>query len=119
MSLGFPLGTTTSYPPLRADIIGEKGALRRPRAYISPRISGVHTWSLRGKSSSATPRVVKRRSSVGIRRVKKVRHADDAPHKGKVAGEDEIARTIGRAQETFCAVKHAGTIRVNSDPSGN
>jgi hypothetical protein len=67
------------------------------------------------------PQIAKREraSSVSIRRVEKVRYADNAPHKGKVTGEDKIARAIGRAQETFCSMKHAGTIRINSDPIGN
>jgi hypothetical protein len=67
------------------------------------------------KASAPSPRD----SSIGIYRVKIVRQSDNAPHKGKVAGEDEIARAIGRAQETFSSLKHAGTVRVNSDLIGN
>ena len=118
---GFPLGTTTSHSPRRVDITGEKGALRRPtRVYITVGWRGPHvvTEGLIEFGDAANAER-ERGSSVGIRRVEKVRNADNAPHKGKVAGEDEIARTIGRAQETFCSVKHAGTIRINSDSSGN
>lgn len=118
---GFPLGTTTSHSPRRVDITGEKGALGRPRrVYITAGWRGPHVVT-EGLIEFRDARIARcgPGSSVGIRRVKKVRHSDNAPHKGKVAGEDEIARAIRRAQEAFCSVKHAATIRINSDPIGN